>query len=51
MNVSKKNSEKFLGLDLLLSNGFKAQNMQCLVCAMQDYLLVWIDVKEMISTL
>ena len=31
-NASEKNSEKFLVLDLLLSNGFKAYNILTLVC-------------------
>ena len=48
MNVSEKNSEKFLVLDLLLSNGFKGQNIPALA---SDYLLAWIVVKEMIRTL
>ena len=30
MNVSENNSEKFQVLDLLLSNGFKAQNIPTL---------------------
>ena len=32
MNVSGKNSEKLMVLDLLLSNGFKAYNIQTLAC-------------------
>ena len=32
MNVSESNSEKFLVLDLLPSNGFKAWNIPTLAC-------------------
>ena len=32
MNVSENNSEKLLVIDLLLSNGFKAQNIPNLTC-------------------
>ena len=32
MNVSENNSEKCLVLDLILSNGFKAQNIPTLAC-------------------
>ena len=32
MNVSEKNSDKFMLLDLLLSSGFKAYNTPTLAC-------------------
>ena len=51
MNVSENNSEKFLVLDLLLSNGFKAQNIPTLACHVALSIGMDIYINEMIRTI